>query len=132
MCDYDKLFARGNILGIEDICTNTIYVCMVDEKYIGFKNGYANDELTFNNGKIQYIIRLDQHGNVVEKFFDRKRDMNPMPELRTGMMIQNGNGRLGVVVSNKIVYQKGGWNYIDDFDERGRQKNLKGLRMVTL
>lgn len=38
--------------------------------------------------RIDYIIRLDPHGNVVEHLFDRERDMliyEPMPELKPGM-----------------------------------------------
>lgn len=122
MWDYDKLFAVGNVICVGDI------VSSVDEfNIMDWRNSYANKELThkaLSNGKIQYIIRLDGHGNVVEKLFDRERDMEskpePMPELKTGMFVRvagyDDSGSLGFidVENNHIIYQSGGYDYIKD------------------
>lgn len=120
--DYDKLFAVGNVICVGDIISS------VDEfNIMDWRDNYANKELThkaLSNGKIQYIIRLDGHGNVVEKLFDRERDMEskpePMPELKTGMFVRvagyDDSGSLGFidVENNHIIYQSGGYDYIKD------------------
>lgn len=117
MWDYDKLFAVGNVICVGDI------VSSVDEfNIMDWKDSYANKELTHKalpNGKIQYIIRLDGHGNVVEKLFDRERDMvEPMPKLETGMFVKIKYGeqppQLGYVdVQNKrIIYQNGRYDFL--------------------
>lgn len=134
MWDYDKLFAEGNIVGVRWTLTNTNNI----ETYIVRNRRdwhYPNetDWTIFWNAKldsgvsmIQYIIRLDEHGNVVEKLFDREKDMtNPMPELETGMFIRvNGYGgsRIGFVdaENNHVIYQEGGYDFIDDDDINGR------------
>lgn len=115
MWDYDKLFAVGNVICVGDI------VSSVDEfNIMDWRDSYANKELThkaLSNGKIQYIIRLDEHGNVVEKLFDRDRDMDkPMPELETGMFVRVPISGIGLVDSehNHIIYQTGGYDLIDD------------------
>lgn len=122
MWDYDKLFAEGNIVGIKNNKTNKIYIDSIDTKsdkefYI---EDYGVDTLDYSpsNEQIQYIIRLDEHGNVVEKLFDREKDMpKPMPELETGMfvVVRHGESKhLGYVdvEHNKIIYQSGGWDEI--------------------
>ena len=122
MWDYDKLFAIGNVICVSDIISS------VDEfNIMDWRDNYANKELThkaLSNGKIQYIIRLDGHGNVVEKLFDRERDMEskpePMPELKTGMFVRvagyDDSDSLGFidVENNHIIYQSGGYDYIKD------------------
>lgn len=122
MWDYDKLFAVGNVICVGDIISS------VDEfNIMDWRDNYANKELThkaLSNGKIQYIIRLDGHGNVVEKLFDRERDMEskpePMPKLKTGMFVRvagyDDRGSLGFidVENNHIIYQSGGYDYIKD------------------
>lgn len=122
MWDYDKLFTVGNVICVGDIISS------VDEfNIMDWRDNYANKELThkaLSNGKIQYIIRLDGHGNVVEKLFDRERDMEskpePMPELKTGMFVRvagyDDSGSLGFidVENNHIIYQSGGYDYIKD------------------
>ena len=122
MWDYDKLFTVGNVICVGDIISS------VDEfNIMDWRDNYANKELTHKallNGKIQYIIRLDGHGNVVEKLFDRERDVEskpePMPELKTGMFVRvagyGDSGSLGFidVENNHIIYQSGGYDYIKD------------------
>lgn len=131
MWDYDKLFAVGNVICVGDIISS------VDEfNIMDWRDNYANKELThkaLSNGKIQYIIRLDGHGNVVEKLFDRERDMEskpePMPELKTGMFVritENNNMTetcLGYVdvMNCRIIYQDGKYNSLFDM------KSLKGI-----
>lgn len=138
MWDYDKLFAEGNILGIKNCYENLIFNQVIDFSEPGFWiDGYQNNELSCKDQyvvsdkighsyttdfEIQYIIRLDEHGNVVEKLFDRERDMpKPMPELETGMFVlifnyNHTETRLGYINAerNMIIYQTGGWDYIDE------------------
>ena len=132
MWDYDKLFAEGNVVGIKNEVTKEFGVYQIthnkelprDAQYFQYGrywDGFANTLLARSDIFIQYIIRLDEHGNVVEKLFDRKRDMEkPMPELETGMfvrVIDNGNMDytvLGYVdIQNcRIIYQDGKYNDI--------------------
>ena len=91
MWNYDKLFTKGNVIGLKDTKENKLYTHVVYEKEDWMD--YFNDSLTYKVKNIasiiQYIIRLDEHGNVVEKLFDRDRDIQEtMPELETGMFIK--------------------------------------------
>lgn len=120
MWDYDKLFAEGNIIGISPTKNEVInLVCSKFNHNIdGFRNLYSNNDLSYKNIKIQYIIRLDEHGDVVEKLFDRDQDMaNPMPELKTGMFIKLKKYeeiKMGFVYAeeNHVIYQEGGYDFI--------------------
>lgn len=122
MWDYDKLFAEGNVVGLKYKETNTIIsVDTYNLKDALFKY-YQNNLLESSNQQIQYIIHLDEHGNVVEKLFDRDRDMpEPMPELETGMFAlifnyDHTKTRLGYINAerNMVIYQTGGWDYINE------------------
>lgn len=131
MWDYDKLFAEGNVVGIKNKLTNILNPTTVYDKslwgnigYVDWRN-YFNNNLSFISNysfEIQYIIRLDEHGNVVEKLFDREVDMpKPMPELETGMFVlifnyDHTETRLGYINAEKnmIIYQTGGWDYINE------------------
>ena len=132
MWDYDKLFAKGNIVGVKNCYENFIYNQIIDFNENSFwVDCFQNNELSCKNQyvindedgseyttdfEIQYIIRLDEHGNVVEKLFDRERDMaKPMPELETGMFVRvrSGYGQtLGYVDTNqdRIIFQDGSWD----------------------
>ena len=123
MWDYDKLFAKRNVIGLKETKENKLYTHVVYEKEDWMD--YFNNSLSYKPknvaSEIQYIIRLDEHGNVVEKLFDREKDMpKPMPELETGMfvrVIDNGNMDytvLGYVdIQNcRIIYQDGKYNDI--------------------
>lgn len=142
MWDYDKLFADGNIIGIknsyENTIRNSVINAMCDMSWI---NNYKNRELCIKNAKtiegyttdfeIQYIIRLDEHGNVSEKIFDRERDIDfkEMPELKDGIFIRIAekdnlsDDTLAYVDLNKdrLIFQDGGhesvsgiskWNFL--------------------
>ena len=141
MWDYDKLFAVGNIVGIKNCHENFIFNQVIDFSEPAFwVDGYKNNELSckkqyvvsdktgnsyvsyVTDFEIQYIIRLDEHGNVVEKLFDRDKDMaKPMPELETGMFVlifnyNHTETRLGYINAerNMVIYQTGGWDHIDE------------------
>ena len=143
MWDYDKLFADRNIVGIKNCYRDKVFNNVVDVTTgTSWIEAYKNDELCYKDQyvdvdeiikhgyttdfEIQYIIRLDEHGNVVEKLFDREGDMpKPMPELETGMFVRvNGYGgsRIGFVdaENNHVIYQEGGYDFIDDDDINGR------------
>lgn len=130
MWDYDKLFAEGNVIGIKNEVTKEFGVYQItrnkelpkDAQYFQYGrywDDFANTLLARSDIFIQYIIRLDEHGNVVEKLFDRERDMEPktkpMPELETGMFVRVEDEGLGYVDTrnNRIVYQHGGYDVLD-------------------
>ena len=127
MWDYDKLFAEGNIVGISPAKNEVInLVCSKFNHNInGFRDFYSNNDLSYENIKIQYIIRLDEHGNVVEKLFDRDRDMpRLMPKLEDGMFIRvmfknnSYDQTLGFInlKRGQIVYQDGGYDLISNMN----------------
>lgn len=118
MWDYDKLFTKGNVIGLKDTKENKLYTHVVYEKEDWID--YFNDSLSYKPksivSEIQYIIRLDEHGNVVEKLFDRDTDIpHPMPELETGMFVRVEDEGLGYVDTrnNRIVYQHGGYDVLE-------------------
>ncbi len=122
MWDYDKLFANNNVIGVKVLSSNNIYNYVVDSRkssniiWSYYKNNKLKDK-DDGNSEIQYIIHLDEHGNVVEKLFDRERDMaKPMPELETGMFVRVSGSGLGFVdaENNHIIYQNNGYDYIND------------------
>ena len=133
MWDYDKLFADGNIIGIKNCYRDKVFNNVVDVTTgVTWLECYKNEELSCKDQhvdvddeikhgyttdfEIQYIIRLDEHGNVVEKLFDRDIDMpKPMPELETGMFVRVPISGVGFVDAehNRIIYQTGGYDLID-------------------
>lgn len=136
MWDYDKLFAEDNIVGLTIEDGEDVYNQVVsnpdyweDGQEMNW-NLYKNEELssceeTGFKFEIQYIIRLDEHGNVVEKLFDRDRDMpRLMPELEDGMfirvMFKNNpyDQALGFInlKRGQIVYQDGGYDLISNMN----------------
>ena len=119
MWDYDKLFAEGNIIGFSSIKDKIInFVCSKSNHNIdGIRNLYSNNDLSYLETKIQYIIRLDEHGNVIEKLFNREKDMlEPMPELETGMFIRIPNVGLGFIniENNHVFFQNGTYDYVTE------------------
>lgn len=130
MWDYDKLFAEGNIVGFKNEVEGRFGVYQItkdkelprEARYYNFGNrwdDFKNTNLARSVIFIQYIIRLDEHGNVVEKLFDREKDMKsktkPMPELETGMFVRVEDEGLGYVDirNNRIIYQHGGYDVLD-------------------
>ena len=137
MWDYDKLFADGNIVGIKNEITKEFGVYQItrnkelprDAQYFQYGrywDDFANTLLARSDIFIQYIIRLDEHGNVVEKLFDREKDMKPkpepMPELKDGMFIRVAfknnylDQDLGFINLSRgqIIYQEGGYDWADN------------------
>lgn len=145
MWDYEKFFAIGNIVGTRNMYTNKIYNTPIDEytnERIFYE--YKNKDLTYKNCKvdvdynvghgyvtdfqIEYIIRLDENGEISKRIFDRKKDMLvEIPELKVGMFgkvlyYENGKfnddynnfGKFIVGIKDKIIYQNGGY---DDLNE---------------
>lgn len=121
MWDYDKLFAIGNIIGFYVPLIEKYTVHVIDEKQKNILHNYYKNKLLLYSGpicsyedmktKIQYIVRLDEHGNVIEKLFDREKDLpNFMPELKTGMFVTVVNKKIillmyhVMLMSNKINY----------------------------
>lgn len=122
MWDYDKLFAEGNIVGLLYPDGEIVPVPCKFREESNIENliqYYGNKDLKCEDYKIQYIIRLDEHGNVVEKLFDREGDVpKPMPELETGMFVRVGEHEdnvLGFIdaENNHIIYQDGGYDFIN-------------------
>lgn len=128
MWDYDKLFTKGNVIGLKETKENKLYTHVVYEKEDWMD--YFNDSFSYKPknvaSEIQYIIRLDEHGNVVEKLFDREKDMpKPMPELETGMFIRladKTDWRDNTVAyvdyqNNRIIAKEGWYEKLSDRDE---------------
>lgn len=146
MWDYDKLFADGNIIGIKNCYRDEVFNNVVDiTTNVNWLEGYKNEELSFKHQyvdvddkikhgyttdfEIQYIIRLDEHGNVIEKLFDREVDMKlepePMPKLETGMFVRVKNyneTKLGIIYTeaNHIIYQDGGYDFVYEDEIMGK------------
>lgn len=132
MWDYDKLFAENNVIELKALHNDKIFIRGIsDECHWGETNrvdwhSFKNKELKVSGFKIQYIIHLDEYGNVVERLFDRETDMpKPMPELETGMFVLVdtwGGAKLGFVDAehNRVIYQDSGYDYINDDDINGR------------
>lgn len=77
MWDYDKLFANENIVGIGYPDGEIVPYLVKFQKQSNRENLIkycGNENLGGDVCKIQYIIRLDEHGNVVEKLFDRDKN----------------------------------------------------------
>lgn len=122
MWDYDKLFAENNIIGIlypdGEIVPTPCKFRTTNNTNILIEY-YGNKDLSYDDCKVQYIIRLDEHGNVVERLFDREKDIpEPIPELETGMFVRVPESGLGYVnvEDNRVIYQSGGFDDIDGYD----------------
>ncbi len=120
MWDYDKLFAEGNVVGIKFMNEEFTIDIIKGRNRAEWQRMYANNVLGRNNSFVQYIIRLDEHGNMVEKLFDRERDMKePMPELKTGMFVkvQHYLHSVGVIVGDRVIYEGEGWDRLEEMTE---------------
>lgn len=148
MWDYDKLFTEGNVVGLKNVPQNIIFPSSVDGKEYWGKEGYVdwrdyyNKSLSTTKDKnqkytfeIMYVVRLDEHGNVVEKLFDRDTDMpKPMPELETGMFVRmadRANWRDNTIAyvdhQNNRLIAKEGW-----FEALSRKDEWQYLRIVEV
>ena len=140
MWDYNKLFAVGNVVGVKVLSSNNIYNYVVDSRkpLNNIWSYYKNSDLRNKDDsdfEIQYIIRLDEHGNVVEKLFDRETDMpTPMPELETGMFVKiadrtswRDNTLAYVDHQNNRLISKEGW-----FETLSRKDEWQYLRIVEV
>lgn len=115
--DYNKLFALGNIIGIRNRKDNKITNEVIKDvnKYLMYKNSGLSSSFE----EIQYIISIDANGDIIEKIFNRDRDMiNPFELVEDGNFIlvyskSTGRLQLGYVNINKnaVVYQCGGYDY---------------------
>lgn len=139
--DYEKLFAEGNVVAIKNIYQNKVYIHQVrdtqsfKDKFGKFYNSdMAKRNCSVHNGEywtdfiILYIAKVDEYGNMT-KIFDRTRDI-VMPKIEDGdfvkvMPFEEKNGNkiskefeglfgYGVVIKNKIYYQNGGYDNLDE------------------
>lgn len=134
MWDYDKLFAEGNVVGFKNEASGRFGIYQItkdkelprDAQYYSFGkrwDDYKNANLARSVIFIQYIVRLDEHGNVVEKLFDREKDiLKPMPKLEDGMFVKcyssyRNESSFGLIYNNRVVYQNGEWDEIYDLTE---------------
>lgn len=130
--DYDKIFAEGNIIGVKNVYKNKVFPFSVDEDNVEWlRSCYENEELICKNQHvvddevpdfyIQYVVRLDENGNVSEKIFDRDKDAIEYPELNVGtfgkIMYLNGKnfediyrafGEFVIAKNGYISYKNGG------------------------
>lgn len=158
MWDYNKLFAKGNIIGLKSLDIGHTYIHIIRNYDSSYWNKYKNKDLSnsyfVKEGEhcdiffeILYIIRLDEHGNIIEKLFDREKDMpKSMPELESGMFVTvfwNDSYKSGVNLgyvdkeNNHIIYLSGGYDNLNtDWDKNYRivevyRKNTRGFRYCT-
>ena len=137
MWDYEKFFAIGNILGITYFDFTRPYIISNNADKEEILKKYSNKSLSYHGWKIQYIISLDDYGEIAEKIFDREKDIPSfMPELKTGMFVRvsednYSNVYLGYVdiENNRIVFQKGSFNFING--EHGID-NWKSLKIIEI
>lgn len=141
--DYNKIFAEGNIIGVKNIYKNKVFPLSVDEDNVEWlKDNYENEELSLRNQhvvdndvphsystdfNVQYVVRLDENGNIFEKIFDRDRDMVEYPELNVGTfgktMYFDGEsfedvcrtfGEFVIAKNGYISYKNGGYDHVND------------------
>lgn len=94
MWDYNKLFENGNIVGIKSP-EGKIYAIEsnAQRRNAGTISRFRNEYLSFDgvDGKhfVVYVVKIDEHGDIIEKVFDRERDMHEaMPKLESGMFVR--------------------------------------------
>lgn len=127
MFNFDKLFAKDNIIVLKNQTTGHVYYYTADEFGMNW-NDYKNESLSYttlvNNVinttfTIQSIIRLNEKGDVVEKLFDRVTDMPPIVE--TGMFVEISQdfkaNQLGVVVKDRVHCQNGESYLLSEFND---------------
>ena len=140
MVDFNKIFQVGNIIGVYD-GNGLSFVGVIDIKNIEeWKQKYQNYSLSYGNAKIQWVSKVNDTGESIEKIFDRKRDIsNELPEIKNGMIVRTyvpasrePSSKLGIVVDDKIVYTSGGWNNLKDFDEYGNRVNVPGVGILNV
>lgn len=140
MWNYDKLFTAENVVGLRNVSEDVIYNHGVFDREYWQEDGYVNwdsfmnERLEISNFKIQYIIRLDKHGNVIEKLFDREVDMKEQfPELKTGLFVELSNAFTGVVIDDRIVFSNGSHCFLTDYDlETGKSKYFSDYNIVKV
>lgn len=123
MWNFDELFAEGNVVGVKGKHDEDIIIYVINDENVVSWNDFKNDDLDchYLGEQIEYIVKLDNHGNSIV-LFDRQRDMQkPMPELKTGMFVDViGYNNYDCVIhgcvdtdNNRIIYQKGTYDMID-------------------
>ena len=119
--DYDKLFAVGNYIGVKNPNSKKIMYEPIEYDDVYDWYDYKNENLTSSLDKnwiVYRIIQLNNEGEITNVVFDREKDMpKPMPELKTGMFVDVKGSGLGVVVSNKVVYRDGGFDFCNLKDD---------------
>lgn len=139
--NYDKIFVEGNIIGVKNVYKNKVFPFSVDEDNVEWlRSCYENEELICKNRHvvddevpnsystdfyIQYVVRLDENGNVSEKIFDRYKDIIGYPKLNIGtfgkILYFDGEdfksediafGKFVIVKEGYISYQYGKYDMI--------------------
>lgn len=129
MWDYDELFSEGNIVGLTQSIKNITHNFIVFPKeQWGETNSvdwnlYKNENLEKFGFKIQYIIKINNKGEISKVIFNRERDLpEPIPKIEDGMFIRvcdknnyNKDNSLGYIDlnRNKIIFQDGSYKEVD-------------------
>lgn len=154
---FDKIFVNGNIIGVKNVYKNKVFPFSVDEDSIEWlRNSYANKELSCKNRHIvdgetrcsystdfnvQYVVRLDENGNVSKRIFDRDKDMIEYPKLCVGtfgkILYFNGKefeeicctfGKFVIAKNGYISYENGGHDNVNDIINF--RNNKVGVKLV--
>ena len=147
MIDYDKLFKNGNFVALRNTKVNQTFYYFVTNYYESIKKDkegvdwakYYNPDLSYTGYvddcgktlfKIMFIAELDFETKKVHVLYDRENNINealitpaPMPTLETGYIVEvhtDEGYQKGVVVGDNIIYQNGGFDYIEGFNEFGQ------------
>ena len=123
--DFDCLLAPGNIVIVKNTETNEVYAHTVLEKELKecYKNkgdfyfeeyDYKNPQMKYSIFQILTIYTVDSEGNIKTKIFDYHSLIPPLPDLETGMFIQNKVGKIGVIVDDYIYYNGNGWDFVKE------------------
>ena len=120
---------EGNVWGI------------VVNNRIVYQNGdFYSLETALNNKRYINAVVNTPFGfdGLDEEVFDWEyREVEPMPELKTGMFVyvqfkDPEYGGYGVIAGNDIVYQKGGWDKVKAFNaQTGKNKSCYGSSKIT-
>lgn len=132
--DFEYLFSPGNIVIIKNIKENKAYAHTVLTKELkeNYKNmgdwyfeedDYKNFQMKINNFQILTIYTVDSEGNIKTKIFDYHNLTPPLPNLETGMFVQNKYGNIGVIAGDYIYYNNAGWDCVKDIQEKNDKYN---------
>ena len=137
--DPKPFVSNGSFVRVE-VYKGNLWGVVVNNRIV-YQNGAVDSlETALNNKRYINAVVNTPFGfdGLDEEVFDWEyREVEPMPELKTGMFVyvQFNDPKLGgygVVVGNDIIYQKGGWNKVNTFNaQTEKNKSCYGHSKIT-